>query len=497
MTFAFDRAPFKWAAYRIVRHVREIMRARSSRTEWLGRGDWALTWPGGGDRAHLQKTLQSAQMKRLTLGDEAAFHGAQMDRATRVCCGCNAGPCSTDHWLFDCTLPAAAARRFALLHDVKRVGCRLQVLDGGKEHDATLLTAQALMGQHARGTAERKVAFRWCVGCIPRPVVTDKEARSLAVNALTTCARSLVAARAEFAEAHDNFLEAEKSRALILKLVARWRRRVALGGPTRWWGRKCARGEVLAPASVLCATPLPRGPSDLTRRRATGLVHNSTMTHRSWRQLEASSNGRDVRRGDNMSDWSDSAKEWQAAITILVITWGECTRLGFLNLIHTRDFERRIIAMQAMLAICSAHSGGPGAVERKATAVKRTHDRAIKKARADRMAAQFSMTMGIGGEGNITLAEGLVDVDVTFNGHKRARWSRSRMKGADSRSHSAGGASRRTGGRRRAASGWDSSESESSDSGPEVAVKYGCAGGGGAEVDVGDRIRIYWTGEEV
>ena len=272
---------------------------------------------------------------------------------------------------------------------------------------------------------------------------------------------------------------------------------MALGGPTRWWGRKCARGEVLASASVLCATPLPRGPSALTRRRATLLVHNSTMTHRSWRQIEASSNGRDVRRGNNMSDWSDSAKEWQAAITILIIIWGRCTRFRFWNLIHTRDFERRIVAMQAMLAICSAHSGGPGAVERRATAVKRSHDRAVKKTRADREAAQFSMTMGVGGEGNITLAEGLVDVEVTFNGHKRARWSRSRVKGADSRVHGAGGASRRTGGRRRAASGWDSSESESSDSGLDVAEKDGCAGSGRAEVVVGDRIRIYWTGEEV
>ena len=238
MTFAFDRAPFKWAANRIVRHVRVIMRARPSRTEWLGRGDWALTWPGGGDRAHLQKTLQKAQMKRLTLGDEAAFHGAQMDRATRVCCVCNAGPCSTDHWLFDCTLPAAAARRFALLHDVKRVGCRLQVLDGGKEHAATLLTAQALMGQHARGTVERKVAFRWCVGCIPRPVVADKEARGLAVDALTTCARSLVAARATFEESHDGFLEAERIRTLILKSSrldggAGWHWEVPRGGGGR------------------------------------------------------------------------------------------------------------------------------------------------------------------------------------------------------------------------------------------------------------------------
>ena len=224
MTFAFDRAPFKWAANRIVGHVRAIMRARSNRTEWLGRGDWALTWPGGSDRARLQKTLQKAQMKRLTLGDEAAFHGAQLDRAAGVTCGCKAGPCSTDHWLFDCTLPAASARRAVLLHEVKRVGYKLEVLNGGKEHAATLLTAQALMGQHIGGTPERKVAFRWCVGCIPRPVVADKEARGLAVDALATCARSLVAARATFEEAHDNFLEAERIRALILKFAARWRR---------------------------------------------------------------------------------------------------------------------------------------------------------------------------------------------------------------------------------------------------------------------------------
>ena len=35
-----------------------------------------------------------------------------------------------------------------LLHDVKRLGRKLEVLNGGKEHAATLTTAQALMGQH-------------------------------------------------------------------------------------------------------------------------------------------------------------------------------------------------------------------------------------------------------------------------------------------------------------------------------------------------------------
>ena len=111
------------------------------------------------------------------------------------------------------------------------------------------------------------------------------------------------------------------------------------------------------------------------------------------------------------------------------------------------------------------------------------------------------MTMGLGGGGNITLAEGLVDVDVTFNVPKRARWSCSKTKVADrdgtSGPHSAGGAGRRAGGRRWTNSGWDSSEAEGSDSGSEVSVRHGVAGSGGGAVSLGDRIRIYWTGEEV
>ena len=67
-----------------------------------------------------------------------------------------------------------------------------------------------MMGQHIGGTPERKVAIRWCVGCIPEPVGADKEARGLAVEALSTCARSLEAARLAFEEAHEGFLESER-----------------------------------------------------------------------------------------------------------------------------------------------------------------------------------------------------------------------------------------------------------------------------------------------
>ena len=166
------------------------------------------------------------------------------------------------------------------------------------------------------------------------------------------------------------------------------------------------------------------------------------------------------------------------------------------------NFKRRIMAMQALLAICRARSGKPGAVARKVAAAKRTHDRAANKASADRQAAQFSMTMGLGGDGIITLAEGLVDVDVTFRATKRARWSCSRTatvsRGSTRGPGTLGGARKRVDARRRATVEWDSSESEESDSGSEVSKEgHGAAGSEGHAVNPGDRIRIYWTVEEV
>jgi len=80
MTFAFDRKPFQWAAVRIGRHVREMARAKSSRSEWLGVGDWDLRWQKVGHGAELQRVLQGAQTKRLLLGDEARYEGGHAGR---------------------------------------------------------------------------------------------------------------------------------------------------------------------------------------------------------------------------------------------------------------------------------------------------------------------------------------------------------------------------------------------------------------------------------
>jgi len=103
MTFAFNCKPFKWAAARITRLVRELTRARSHRTKWLDDDDWSLTWKRSNNSVRYQKVLQLAQTKRLLLGDEAFQHGALAIRAGEVRCQCGQGPCSTEHWLFECT----------------------------------------------------------------------------------------------------------------------------------------------------------------------------------------------------------------------------------------------------------------------------------------------------------------------------------------------------------------------------------------------------------
>jgi hypothetical protein len=132
----------------------EIARAKSSRSEWLGVGDWDLRWQKVGHGAELQRVLQGAQTKRLLLGDEARYEGGQAVRASGVLCKCGNGPCSTAHWFFDCTLPVV--HRGLLLRKVRETGRVLELLsDGGREHGPTVITALALQRAGALGVRER------------------------------------------------------------------------------------------------------------------------------------------------------------------------------------------------------------------------------------------------------------------------------------------------------------------------------------------------------
>ena len=161
-----------------------------------------------------------------------------------------------------------------------------------------------------------------------------------------------------------------------------------------------------------------------------GAAHNSTTVHRSWRQLEAVDNDRSVRCSTDIGDWFSSAREWQAALTIQLITWRAFKRRGKLQPHMAINFKRRVVTMQALLAICLACSGKLGAAGRKETATKRARDRVTAKAGADKQAVQFGIATGLEGSGIITLADGLEDVDVTFRKAKRVRWGCSRTSTA-------------------------------------------------------------------
>ena len=85
----------------------------------------------------------------------------------------------------------------------------LELSDGGREHGPTVITALALQRAGALGVRERRVAFRWLVGCIPRPLASTTEAKACAMEALRLGASGLRQARTVYGEAQELFIEAE------------------------------------------------------------------------------------------------------------------------------------------------------------------------------------------------------------------------------------------------------------------------------------------------
>ena len=484
MTFAFDCKPFKWAASRIMRHVREVTRARSHRTEWLDDNDWSLTWKKNCNRVQYQKVLQLAQTKRLLLGDEAFHHGALARRAGEVKCHCGLGPCSTEHWLFECKAASAVVHRSTLLHEVRRVGRALELLNGGVEHEATLCTARTLMGDHSKGSAERKVAIRWLVGCIPKPQKVDKDARSTVVEALEQSARSMLAARETYSKARDDFVEAERIRSVACKFANRWRRRAALGGPSSW-------------AKTL-PRPLPQ--AHLIQQSARGL-------QRTWRQVEATLYDREVRWQSETRHWVDSRREWHAIIVIMLWMRKMCARRDDIvgASVEIKLSSTSLLTKQHQFVICTTRCGRPGKLERKEAGAKRARDKAKAEGDLDRQVARFSVLMGLEGDGIITLADGLVDVDVNFKRVRRTQW-RAKTDGGNRRkrstqtgnndNHSRGGGNHK----RRAQGGaapWYDSESDDSDDEVEGTDEVTVDGSERDRVTVGSALKIFWTEDKV
>ena len=153
-----------------------------------------------------------------------------------------------------------------------------------------------------------------------------------------------------------------------------------------------------------------------------------------------------------------------------------------------------------------------GLERRKEQRVASRLAREAKARNKKRQAAHFAVYMGVEGDGNITLAPGLEDVDVDFRRRRRSNW---RAPGRRNRKRKRRGRGE-AGGRVRAEGpedgGWSSDDSESagSQSGECTGVSGdeddfeeedgddGCGGeGGAAGVVVGDLLRIWWVEEKV
>ena len=88
-------------------------------------------------------------------------------------------------------MPVAREQRAGLIERLDKVNFSLAVLDGGRQHEATANALAMLRGQGGGEAEERQRAFRWLVGCIPKPRVSNKTVRKMVMQAVSAGGRSL------------------------------------------------------------------------------------------------------------------------------------------------------------------------------------------------------------------------------------------------------------------------------------------------------------------
>ena len=146
--------------------------------------------------------------------------------------------------------------------------------------------------------------------------------------------------------------------------------------------------------------------------------------------------------------------------------------------------------------VSRAGTQGRSVALRKSAGAKRARDRKAKAASIAKQAVWLELWRGHDDEaGEVTLADGLEDVEVTFNKRRRGRWSGSKSR-RRKRSSTNKGSARRVKAKRRPGATSDSGESSDSDCGSESSSnEEACED---IEMfELGEMLRIYWTEEKV
>ena len=367
----------------------------------------------------------------------------------------------------------------------------LAVLDGGRQHEATANALAMLRGQGGGEAEERQRAFRWLVGCIPKPRVSNKTVRKMVMQAVSAGGRSLQKAATEHRPLKESFLASERERMLALRVCTRLREWAVLGGP--------GAAASLTAAQLIAIQHAPTG---------LGTALGSLGSHYTWRQAAAAVESGWIRRRTNPNDWLRCAREWGAALTLLYAIRRWATR------------RRGRESTSSEKAQCTwrrwAHAVGrcpdPRTAQRKLQTATARRAREAKARRAERDAAHFQMVMGVEGEGNITLAPGLEDVSVAFRRRRRVNWRptgrRNRRGGRRSGANSGGndvdggssGSDERESDSDLESSG-DDEDGGAGDADSDFEVEAGDDGNSGKGnehgVVVGDTLRVWWVAEQV
>ena len=508
LTFAFDRRPFAWAAERAARHVQAVLRGKSQRSMWRKPSCWALKWGRG--EADRKRVLHAAQTRRLLFGDAAYFEGERGERARTVRCNCGGGPCDTAHWLFECKLVRAEEQRSLLVEKTEEVATCLKELSGGRPSAAVEGVIKALKGT-SKSDAARAAALEWLVGCARKPRDESKGARDLAMAALRQSADSLRMAVKEYKQLKADFMAGEKERTRARGFITKLRAWVAVRGPSASKKVESAHnGNVAAAVGEAKRAIRALGP------------------RRTWRQEAAVLAGAAPRGVSRSKDWLTSYAEWGAALAILKAWRRKYARFdgnGWEYRVASSDGNTRRIAVGLSSTlrwwlVAASRCPDRGLLERKAARAKAKLAKE-KKERVRKMQAGLLQAMlGAEGEGNITLAEGLEDVDVQFSRKRRANWRRpghNKRRRTDKARRSEGSGARKGSGRNgRGGSGWqsDSETDGQSEDDAEGGEEWGFTDGGCSSDDesdgddgercdgkrrvrVGDLLRIYWTEDEV
>jgi len=454
MRFRAERSVFREAAERMMGFVHDWLRGASVESIWRESGDWRLPYSDGQVSGEEKRVLRLAQQRRLLPADPSRHRGEVGGLLQGKDCSCGVGgACTTAHWFFHCKGRTAVEGRQLLCVEVKAAVRELE--EDEKRHEQSRCLLRMLQGE-GRGEGDENEATRWLVGCIKKPPHTGIAARRATLEVLKVAGASLLKAEALLRDEEELAVKWVKGRRLARRCGRKWWRLLVVQGPLR-------RMEL----------------AELWPGRCGVLMRS--------------------RSAKATADWDEAAAEWRAVRRLAC--WAAARRRG-VGGVESAVGTAKLLARKVE---CCEELGLSLVGRARAVATAR---RNAQRDAAEKQAKAFGAMMGAPGQkGEPTLAEGLVDVEVTFVKRRRCNTTKGQRRRRSTGRRPARAKSRKGGERdeeddtsgsddgegvEESESGGETDANEEDDEEPRLSRKRKAA-----EVNVGDELSVLWTTEGV